>query len=103
MGRVAVARVDVALRDVKLWFIGDVTQHAGLGTGAEQCTLRPLENFDALEIRRVDVQVATRQRYRLVVEIYRDIRDKTNRTEILRPPRTHADGKAEHKNHPVAR
>src|ERR1700677_4292704 len=98
MGGVAVARIDVALRDVKLWFIGDVTQHAGLGTGAEQCTLRPLENFDTLEIRRVDIKVATRQRRGLVVDVYRDVRDKTNRAEVLRSPRTHADGKAAHKD-----
>jgi hypothetical protein len=55
VGRVAVARVGIALCGVEFRFVGDVAEHAGLGTGAEQRALGAFEHFDALQIRGINI------------------------------------------------
>ena len=83
VGRDAVAGLERALRLVELGLVRDVPDHAGLGTGAEQRALRPLEHLDAVEIGRIDVEVAVRHLSALVVQINRDIRPKTGRGTTL--------------------
>ena len=43
-----VAGIDTAFGQVEFRLVRDVADHTGLGAGAEQRSLRPLENFDAL-------------------------------------------------------
>jgi hypothetical protein len=77
----AVAGLDIAFGDVELGLVGDVADHAGLGAGAEQRALRAFENFDALEVGGVDVEVAGRQLAGLIVQVDGDVgeRRRSNR------------------------
>src|SRR6185437_16010221 len=50
VGGGGVTRVDVRLSHIQFRLVGDVTHHAGLGTGAEQGALRAFQNLDALHV-----------------------------------------------------
>ena len=50
--------VDVAFGLVELRLVGDVADHARLGARAEKRALRTLQHLDALQVGRVDVEVA---------------------------------------------
>ena len=69
----------------------DVAEHARLGTGAEQSALRTFEDLDALEVGRVDIEVATRDLGRLLVEVDGDVRPLADRALTLRTERTDAE------------
>ena len=75
MGRRLVGGRHVGFGDVELWLVGDIAHHAGFRACAEYRALRTLEDFDALQVRGVDVEVAARQRAGLVVEVDRDARE----------------------------
>ena len=65
--RHAVARLDVPLGHVELGLVGDVADDPGLGTGTKQRALRAFQNFDAVQVRGIDVEVAIRELGGLVV------------------------------------
>ena len=65
----AVTSGNAALRHVELRLVRDIADHAGLSSRTEQSSLRALEDFDALEVRCVHIQVATGQLTRLLVQI----------------------------------
>src|SRR5450631_2554689 len=83
MRRRFVAGRDIAFRDVELRLVRDVAHHAGFGAGAEQGALRAFEDFDALEVRGIDIQVAAGQRARLFVEVDRDARKAADTARAL--------------------
>ena len=66
----------VGARRVRL--VGDHADGAGLGAGAEQSALGTGQDFQALHVRRVDVQVAARLRQRLLVQVEGDIGRKAS-------------------------
>ena len=79
----AVAALDAALGDVELRLVGNVADHAGLGAGAEQRSLRALEYLDAIQIGGVDVEVAIWQLRGLVVQVDGDVRPQAGRGAAL--------------------
>ena len=79
-----------------LRLVGDVANDAGLSARAEQGSLRPFEDFDALQVRRVDIEVAARQLAGLVVQIDGDVRKPVDRAAGLGP--VAADTQASHED-----
>jgi len=75
MRRRRVARRHVAFGDVEFGLVGDVAHHPGFGAGTEYRALRAFEDFDALQVRGIDIEVAARQRAGLIVEVDRDARE----------------------------
>ena len=53
--------------------VGDVTHGAAHGAGAKQGALWASQNFDALQVNRIDVQIAARHGAWRIVQIERDI------------------------------
>ena len=89
--RIRVTDLDVAGQLIESWLVGDVTQHARLGAGAEQRALRPGQHFDALEVGCVDVEVATRNLRGLLVEVHRDVRPGAVGARSLGAERSNAE------------
>ncbi len=73
-----IAGIDSAFGDVELRLVGDIANHAGFRARAEQRPLRALEDLDALEIRRVDIEIASRQLCGLVIKVHRDVGEITD-------------------------
>ena len=63
------AHADTAERAAEVRLVGDQADVTGLRAGAEQCALGARQHFDALQVRGVDVEVPSRLRQRLVVEV----------------------------------
>ncbi len=79
----AVATGDRALRDVHLRLVGDVADHARLGAGAEQGSLRALQDLDTFQVCCVHVEVAAWQLSGLVVQVDGDVREAVDRAPRL--------------------
>ncbi len=71
----AVARVGAALEDAQLRLVGDVAHGAGLRAAAEQRPLRALQNFHAIDVGQVEIDVARGKLHRLFVQIDRHVRE----------------------------
>ena len=52
--------------------VGDVAHHAAHRIGPEQGALRTGQDFDPVEVGRVDIEVAARSRSRRIVEVEPD-------------------------------
>jgi len=50
----------MSLGDIQLRFVGDVADGAGLGARTEQRSLRTLQDLDAIQVRRIDVEISIR-------------------------------------------
>ena len=90
MGRGAVAGRSRAFRHTLLGLVGDVTQHARLGAGAEEGALRAFQHFDALQVRGVHVEVAAGDLGGLVIEVHGHVRPLADRSGTLRAEGAHA-------------
>ena len=75
VGGHAVAGIENRLYLVELRGVSDVADHTRFGASAKQRALRALKNLNAADINDVDVEVTRRQLHRLIVEVYRDIRE----------------------------
>ena len=80
---IGISRVDVTLGDIEFRLVRNVSQHSGLGTGTEQRALRPFEHFDALQIRRIHIQIASRHLAGLLIQINCDVRETTGAPRAL--------------------
>ena len=67
---------EACIEAVQRWLVGDHADRTGLRAGPEERALRAGEDFHALNIGRVDVEVTARLGQRLFVEIEADIRGK---------------------------
>ena len=67
------AHLDAAVHVALVRLVRDQPDIAGLRTRPEQCPLRAREDFDALQVGGIDVEVAPRLRQRLLVQVERDI------------------------------
>ena len=99
--RDAVAGLDVRLGHVELRLVGDVADHAGLGAGAEQRALRTFQHLDAIQVGRVDIEVAVGQLSGLVVQIDGDVRPQAGGAAAL--ARLRARAQAAHEDLVLAR
>ncbi len=79
MGGRAVGGLGIALRDVQLRLVRDVADRARLGATPEQRALRTLQHLDAFHVGHVYVDIARRERHRLIVEVSRDVRERIDR------------------------
>ncbi len=79
----SVAGLEVRLGHVELRFVRDIANHAGFGAGTEQRSLRSLQNLDAIQVDRVDVQVAIRELTGLIIQVDRDVRPHARRAAAL--------------------
>ena len=68
----SVARVEPGMDFGRVRLVGDIAHRAAHRTGTEQGALRTGQNFDALKVDRVEVEVAAHQRGRRIVHIKRD-------------------------------
>ena len=59
----------------KVGLVGDVADGTGHRARAKQGALRPGQHFDALQIDRIDIKVATRHRAWRIIEIERNVRE----------------------------
>ena len=69
---------------LQIGLVRDVAHRAAHRACAEQGALRPGENFDALEIGGVHIKIAARRGRGSIVEIQRDVRCRTGRTDNLK-------------------
>ena len=72
----AVLRLGAGFKMVELGLVGDVAQGARLGAAAKQGALRAFQHFDALEVGGVDIDVASGELHRHVVEVEGDVRER---------------------------
>src|SRR5207253_10714205 len=100
-GRDPVTGGDTTLGHVDLRFVRDVANRAGLGPRAEQGSLGPFEDFNALEVRRVNIEIPARELAGLVVQIDRHVRKPADGAAGLGP--VAADTEASHEDLRLAR
>ena len=74
MGRRGIVGVGPALGHIELRLVGDIADRSGLRSGAVQRALWALQNFNALQIRGVDVEVAAGKLRGLIVEVNGNVR-----------------------------
>ena len=78
VGGGAVIGGDRALGSVELGLVGDVAHDARLRSRTEQGPLRTFQDFDALHVGGIHIEIAARQCRRLIVEIHRHIGELTD-------------------------
>src|SRR5882757_1367154 len=75
----AITGIRSAFGDTDLRLVGNVTDRASLGTATKERTLRSFEYLDTLHVYQVDVIVARRELHRLVIEVQRNVRERSGR------------------------
>ena len=91
-----IAGLDPALRHIELGLVRDVAEHTAECAATEERTLRALENLDALEVGRIDIEVTAGQLPRLLVEINGNRRERAGGAPALTA--TPADAEAAHED-----
>src|SRR5207247_3105374 len=92
----SIARGDAALGDLDLRLVRDVAEHTAECAATEKRPLRDFEDLDALEVGRIDIQIAAGQLSRLLVEVNGDRRKRAGGAAALIP--TSADAQAAHED-----
>ena len=70
-------RVKTSFEAIKAWLVCDQTNCTGLRARTEERTLWTRENLNTFHVSRVNIEVTTRLRHWLLVEIKRNVRRKT--------------------------